>query len=224
MISRDRRSAKRGSWGWALNVAEVIAWGTIGLLAVIILISELPNDVRLRGLAAVAALAAWIWALFTFLVEKARLNRWAEIVLGLTSLGFGAAIFGILHTHLPSSQLALVAAIVAISMLSNPVAGLAIGIAGSTAYWVVAAVTGGVPELGTGLLNTGVFLLSGTIAGLLAREVRKQFHGQQEEHRLAAAVRHRLLAVVDAVDEAIVFRDRQGAVRVINRRQELCSE
>ncbi len=218
MIARDRRSAKRGSWGWALNVAELIAWGTISLLAVIILISELPNDVRLRGLAATAGLAAWIWALFTFLVEKARLNRWVGIVLGLASLGFAAAIFGILHTHLPSSQLALVAAIVAISMLSNPIAGLAIGIAGSAAYWIVAAFTGGVPELGTGLLNTGVFLLSGTIAGLLAREVRKQFHGQQEEHRLAAAVRHRLLAVVDAVDEAIVFRDRQGAVRVINRR------
>jgi serine phosphatase RsbU (regulator of sigma subunit)/anti-sigma regulatory factor (Ser/Thr protein kinase) len=218
MISRDRRSAKRGSWSWALNVAEIIAWGTVALLAVIVLISDLPNHIRLRGLAVTAVLAVWIWALFTFLVEKARHNRWVGVSLDLATLGFGAAIFGILRGHISSSQLALVAAIVATAMLSTPVAGLAIGIVGSTAYWVVAGLTGGVPELGTGLLNSGVFLLSGSIAGLLSREVRKQFHGQQEEHRLAAAVRHRLLAVVDAVDEAIVFRDRQGAVRVINRR------
>ena len=218
MISRDRRGVKRGSWGWALNVAELIAWGTVALLAVIVVISDLPSDVRLMGLAATAALAAWIWALFTFIVERARVDRWIGVSSGLVSLGFGAAIFGILRNHVPSIQLALVAAIVATAMLSNPVAGLAIGVAGSFAYWVVAGLTSGLPELGTGLLNTGVFLLSGSIAGLLAREVRKQFHGQQEEHRLATAVRYRLLAVVDAVDEGIVFRDRQGAVRVINRR------
>jgi serine phosphatase RsbU (regulator of sigma subunit)/anti-sigma regulatory factor (Ser/Thr protein kinase) len=218
MISRDRRSAKRGSWSWALNVAEIIAWGTVALVAIIVLISDLPNHVRMRGLVVTAALAFWIWALFTFFVEKARLNRWVGIGLDLMTLGFGAAIFGILRGHVPSSQLALVAAIVATAMLSTPAAGFAIGIVGSTAYWVVAALTGGVPELGAGLLNSGVFVLSGSIAGLLSREVRKQFQGQQEEHRLAAAVRHRLLAVVDAVDEAIVFRDRQGAVRVINRR------
>ena len=218
MISRDRRGVKRGSWGWALNVAELIAWGTVALLAVIVVISDLPSEVRLRGLIATAALAAWIWALFTFVIERARVDRWIGVLSGLVTLGFGAAIFGILRSHVPSIQLALVAAIVATAMLSNPVAGLAIGVAGSVAYWVVAGLTGGLPELGTGLLNTGVFLLSGSIAGLLAREVRKQFHGQQEEHRLATAVRHRLLAVVDAVDEGIVFRDRQGAVRVINRR------
>ncbi|MGH2752475.1 MAG: ATP-binding SpoIIE family protein phosphatase [Actinomycetota bacterium] len=173
---------------------------------------------RLWGLGVTAALAAWIWGLFTFLVERARTKRWIGIASGLITLGFGAAIFGLLRGYVASIQLTLVAAIVATAMLSNPVAGLAIGVAGSLAYWVMAGLTGGVPELGTGLLNTGVFLLSGSIAGLLAREVRKQFHGQQEEHRLATIVRHRLLAVVDAVDEAIVFRDPQGAVRVINRR------
>jgi serine phosphatase RsbU (regulator of sigma subunit)/anti-sigma regulatory factor (Ser/Thr protein kinase) len=218
MISRDRRSVKRGSWGWALNVAEVIAWGTVGLLALIVLISDLPRDVRLASLAVTAALAAWIWALFTFLIERARVNLVIGALAGLVTLGLGATIFGILRGYVPSIQLALVAAIVASAMLSNPIAGFGIGAAGALVYWVVAGLTGGFPELGTGLLNTGVFLLAGSIAGLLAREVRKQFHGQQEEHRLATAVRYRLLAVVDAVDEAIVFRDRQGAVRVINRR------
>ena len=218
MISRDRRSVKRGSWGWALNVAEITAWGTVALLALVVLISDLPSDVRLGGLGLTVGLAAWIWALFTFLIEKARYQRWIGALAGLVTLGFGAVIFGVLRPHVPSIQLVLVAAIVAAAMLSNPLGGLAIGVAGSLAYWLVAGAIGGFPEIGTGLLNTGVFLLSGAIAGLLAREVRKQFHGQEEEHRLATAVRHRLLAVVDAVDEAIVFRERQGSVRVVNRR------
>ncbi|MCA1703875.1 MAG: SpoIIE family protein phosphatase, partial [Actinobacteria bacterium] len=44
------------------------------------------------------------------------------------------------------------------------------------------------------------------------------YQGEREEHRLATAVRLRLLAVLDAVDEAIVFRDRQGIARVVNQR------
>ena len=218
MIFRDRRSVKRGSWGWALNVAEIIAWGTVALLAAIILLSSLPSDVRLRGLGVTAALAVWIWILFTLVIERAHEERLVGIAAGLVTLGLGAAVFGVLRGFVPAIQLVLVAGIVATAMLSNPIGGLAIGLAGSAAYWMVAAVTGGVPEAAAGVLNTGVFLLSGSIAGLLAREVRKQFHGQEEEHRLATAVRQRLLAVVDAVDEAIVFRDRQGAVRLINRR------
>ena len=208
MISRDRRSVKRGSWGWALNVAEITAWGTVALLALVVLISDLPSDVRLGGLGLTVGLAAWVWALFTFLIERARHQAWIGALAGLVTLGFGSVIFGVLRPHVPSIQLVLVAAIVAAAMLSNPLGGLAIGVAGSLTYWLVAGAIGGFPEIGTGLLNTGVFLLSGAIAGLLAREVRKQFHGQEEEHRLATAVRHRLLAVVDAVDEAIVFRDR----------------
>lgn len=100
MISRDRRGVKRGSWGWALNVAELIAWGTVALLAIIVVISDLPSEVRLRGLVATAALAAWIWALFTFVIERARVDRWIGVLSGLVSLGFGAAIFGLSLIHI----------------------------------------------------------------------------------------------------------------------------
>ena len=63
-----------------------------------------------------------------------------------------------------------------------------------------------------------MFLLCGAVAGLLAGELRTHFRGEKREHQLATAVRHRLLAVLDAVDEAIVFRDRHGTARVINQR------
>ena len=218
MISRDRRSVQRGSWGWALNVAEITAWGAVALIALIVLISELPPQTRLWSLGVTVGLAAWVWALFTLFIERSSDHHWVGVVSAAVTLVFGSVIFGLLRDHVPSIQLIFVAAIVAIATLSHPTGGFAAGLAGTAAYWSVAIMLRDAPGIGPGLLNTGVFLLSGTIAGLLARELRKQYHGQQEEHRLATAVRHRLLAVVDAVDEAIVFRDRQGSVRVVNRR------
>jgi len=115
MIFRDRRSVKRGSWGWALNVAEIIAWGTVALLAAIILLSSLPSDVRLRGLGVTAALAVWIWILFTLVIERAHEEQLVGIAAGLVTLGLGAAVFGVLRGFVPAIQLVLVAGIVATS-------------------------------------------------------------------------------------------------------------
>jgi serine phosphatase RsbU (regulator of sigma subunit)/anti-sigma regulatory factor (Ser/Thr protein kinase) len=97
-------------------------------------------------------------------------------------------------------------------------AGLGTGVVAAVLYAVVGEATGEPPSVIAAAVNLGIFFLSGSVAGLLAEELRSHYRGEQEEHRLATAVRHRLLAVLDAIDEAIVFRDRQGVVRVVNRR------
>ncbi|MCA1709364.1 MAG: SpoIIE family protein phosphatase, partial [Actinobacteria bacterium] len=138
------------------------------------------------------------------------------------AVGFGCITFALLHGHVSSAQVVFVPVIVSAGLLAGLTGGLAsaaLAAAGYVAITHFGAGTG-VPGIrGVAVSFTGgIFLLSGSIAGLLSRELRSHYRGEQEEHRLATAVRHRLLAVVDAVDEAIIFRDRQGTVRVANRR------
>ncbi|MDQ3878201.1 MAG: SpoIIE family protein phosphatase, partial [Actinomycetota bacterium] len=87
-----------------------------------------------------------------------------------------------------------------------------------TGYLTVAELGDPSPSLPVVLLNCVVFGLAATVAGLLARELRQHYRAEQAEHRVATAVRHRLQAVLDAVDEAIIFRTREGMLRFVNER------
>jgi serine phosphatase RsbU (regulator of sigma subunit)/anti-sigma regulatory factor (Ser/Thr protein kinase)/PAS domain-containing protein len=98
--------------------------------------------------------------------------------------------------------------------------GLTAAVVAGTAYLLVGELSGPLPGLVGAALNIGIFVLSGGVSGLLTRELEAHYSGEQEEHRVAAAVRHRLLAVLDSVGEGIVFRDRQGIVRIVNQRAE----
>lgn len=209
---------QRGSWAWTLKVAELTAWATAAIVVVILHVADLPSIIYLQGLVVTGGLAVWVLVLFRVLLHKARQHRWAAALALAGSLGFALALFGLLRGYVPSIQLLVVPVIVSTGLLSKPQEGLAAALLGSAGFWIVGSLAGDTPGIGSGLLNTGVFLLSGGTAGLLADELRKHYRGEQEEHRLASAVRHRLLAVLDAVDEAIVFRDRNEAVRVVNRR------
>jgi serine phosphatase RsbU (regulator of sigma subunit)/anti-sigma regulatory factor (Ser/Thr protein kinase) len=86
------------------------------------------------------------------------------------------------------------------------------------AYWSVTTLGTGAPSLSESIFIIGLYLLVGALAGLVTREMRLHYRGERREHALATAVRHRLLAVVDAVDEGIIFSDVKGVVRVVNRR------
>jgi PAS domain-containing protein len=109
--------------------------------------------------------------------------------------------------------------IVAVALLSSLPQALAVSASAVGAYFIIGQLTGGI-ALVAAVLNGAVFMLAGVTAGLLAGELRSHYRGEKESHRLATAVRHRLLAVLDAVDEAIVFRDRKGTLRLVNERAE----
>jgi anti-sigma regulatory factor (Ser/Thr protein kinase)/PAS domain-containing protein len=213
----QRPAARRGSWIWVARVAELTGWGTAALIVLILNVAAIPADVYSAGLVVVGALGAWLLLFFRGVLPRREQTWWSMGIPLVQAVGFGCVTFALLHGHVASAQVVFVPVIVSAGLLAGLTGGLVSAALSAVGYFAIT-------HFGTGLSSVaasftgGTFLLSGSIAGLLSRELRTHYRGEQEEHRLATAVRHRLLAVVDAVDEAIVFRDRQGSVRVANRR------
>lgn len=213
----ERRAARKGSWDWVARVAELTAWGTAGLIALILNVADLPSETFTAGTIVVACLSLWLLIYFRALLPRREQSWWSMAIPLAQAVGFGCITFALLRGRVGSAQVVFVPVVVSAGLLAGLTGGLVAAGLSAIGFFAIA-------YFGTGLgsveasITGGVFLLSGSIAGLLSRELRTHYRGEQEEHRLATAVRHRLLAVVDAVDEAIVFRDRQGTVRVANRR------
>src|SRR5919106_444816 len=222
MISRNRQPAPKGSWRWAVRVAEVTAWGTAGLVSVLLVVLELDRSTFRAGIAVVLALGIWRALLFRVLVPRLGARRWVLPTSVLINLGFAALVYGLFRGEVAGVQLVFVPVIVATGLLGKLPEAFLAPTAGIVIYGLVSDVTGSLPAPGAFVLTGGVFLLSGGVAGLLARELRHHYRGEREEHRLATAVRHRLMAVVDAIDQAIIFSDRSGIVRVVTRRAASC--
>lgn len=216
-MGKDRSATRKGSWSWVARVAELTAWGTAALIVLILNVADIPPEIYSRGLTVVVALAVWLLLFFRGLLPRRREAWWAVTLPILQAVGFATVTFGLLRGQVPSAQVVFVPVIVAAGLLAGVSGGLVAAGLAIAGYLTVAALSVGINGVAASM-TTGIFLLSGSIAGLLSRELRTHYRGEQEEHRLATAVRHRLLAVVDAVDEAIIFRDRQGSVRVVNRR------
>jgi serine phosphatase RsbU (regulator of sigma subunit)/anti-sigma regulatory factor (Ser/Thr protein kinase) len=172
------------------------------------------------GLALVSLLALWIVVTFRVVFPRARRPGLLASLSVLIGLGFAGAAYGLLRGELPSVQLTFVPVIVVTGLVTGLWGGIVSAVLATVGYLVVSRITGGFPDLASAALNGSIFALSGSVAGLLARELRSHYSGEQAEHRLATAVRHRLLAVLDSVGEGIVFRDRQGVVRIVNQRAE----
>jgi serine phosphatase RsbU (regulator of sigma subunit)/anti-sigma regulatory factor (Ser/Thr protein kinase) len=218
MSSKDLGAAPKGSWRWTLHIAELTAWGTAAVLALVLIGAGLDApDFRL-GLALLAIFAVWNLLLFRRLLEAARGAAWLGFVALIGSLLIAAAGYAVLRDYVPSAQLVLLPVVVIMGLLTSVREGLAAGLLAACAYVGVAIATAPTPRAIAIAVNLGIFVLSGVIAGLLAAELRTHYRAEREEHRLATAVRHRLMAVVDAIDEAIVYRDRQGIARVVNER------
>ena len=216
-MPRERPAARKGSWGWVARVAELTAWGTVALIVLILNVADVPSDTYSKGTIVVIALGVWLLVFFRVLLPRREQSAWSIALPLVQAVGFGCITFALLRGHVPSSQIVFVPVIVSAGLLAGLSGGLASAALSLAGYAAIAHYGPGIN--GVALSATGgMFLLSGSIAGLLSRELRSHYRGEQEEHRLATAVRHRLLAVVDAVDEAIIFRDRQGSVRVANRR------
>jgi serine phosphatase RsbU (regulator of sigma subunit)/anti-sigma regulatory factor (Ser/Thr protein kinase) len=218
MILSGPRNVNKGSRGWTRRVAELATWGALAVVSLLVLLAGLPRQELLWALGLV--LAAAVWALMLFRRELVRTERvpGVAVLYVAISLALAAGFYAVLRGEVPTAQLVFVPVIAVSGLLAGFRAGLATGVVAAVLYAVVGEATGEPPSVIAAAVNLGIFFLSGSVAGLLAEELRSHYRGEQEEHRLATAVRHRLLAVLDAIDEAIVFRDRQGVVRVVNRR------
>lgn len=216
-MAQERPVTRKGSWGWVVRLAELTAWATTALIVAILNVADLPSETYSTGLIVVGALGAWLLLFFRVFLPQRRTSWWAVTIPIVHSVGFGCLTFALLRGHVTSAQIVFVPAIVSTGLLGGVSGGLAAALLSQIGYLVIAGGPSAVDPVAVSFTG-GIFLLSGSIAGLLSRELRTHYRGEQEEHRLATAVRHRLLAVVDAVDEAIIFRDRQGIVRVANRR------
>ena len=196
----------------------MVAWTTAALIFVILAIEDVSPAARRSGFLLLLGLSLWLILLFRLLLPAYGRHRWMlSIALGV-DLAFAALLFGVLRSEVASMQLVFVPVLVAIGLLGQLREALAAPLLAFAGYWLTAELTGASPPRAALVLTGGIFLMSGVVAGLLAAELRRHYRAEREEHRLATAVRHRLMAVLDAVDEAIVFSDRAGVVRVVNRR------
>lgn len=218
MLSRDRRTVTKGSWRWAVGIAELTAWGTLALLFGILLLAELGSGEFRTGMVMLGLLGGWLILFFRVLLFKALDRRWFPWAGVAVNVAFACGFYGLLREEISSIQLIFIPVILASGLLGSLLKAVAAAILAVIGYLGVAAYTGFLPNTVPGVVTVGVFLLCGVVAGLLAGELRTHFKGEKREHQLATAVRHRLLAVLDAVDEAIVFRDRNGTARVVNQR------
>lgn len=218
-LARKRR-LDRGSPSWLVRVAEVTAWGTAAVVFLILHSTRLPPGTYRAGVVLVALLCLWIVGTFRMLLPRTQRVRLLGHVGLVAGLAFAGAFYGLLRNHVPSIQLGFVPVIVVVGLLTNLVGGVAAAAVATLEYLVIARAVGTLPGPVLGLLNGAIFVLAGSVAGLLARELTSHYSGEQHEHRVATAVRQRLLAVLDAVGEAIVFRDRHGIVRIVNERAE----
>jgi serine phosphatase RsbU (regulator of sigma subunit)/anti-sigma regulatory factor (Ser/Thr protein kinase) len=218
MIAKGRSTVQRGSFRWAAHVAELTGWGTALLLVAVLTIADLKPTTFNEALIVEGLLFLWLIAYFRFLLPQRAKWPWVTWLGVVVSLAFAGAVYGVLRGEVRSVQLVFVPVIAATGLLGGLTPTLAAMTISVASYLTIASITGPMPDAIAIALNCGIFLLSGSVAGLLGSELRSHYKGEQEEHRLATAVRHRLLAVLDAVDEAIVFRTREGVVRVVNKR------
>ena len=218
MISRRRTTVQKGSWRWAAHIAEVAAWGTAALILLVLSVADVPDRIYRPGVLLVSGLGVWLFVFFRILLGRLGPKPWVAWSGITVDLAFSTALFALLRGEVSSSQFIFVPLIMATGLLGNlPQALAATGLA-IAAYLGVAIADPSGARVIEGAVTVGMFLLSGSIAGLLARELRTHYRGELAEQRTVITTRHRLEAVLDAVDEAIVYRDRVGVARLINSR------
>lgn len=214
----EQRTVPRGSWAWTLSVAERTAFATIALEFVVIHVATLSRSLYFQGLGLVAAQLGSTWFLFRVLLAKGRGSgrvTAASLAIGATMT---LATFAVFSGEIPSVHLFFLPWIVIAGLLGGlTAAAIATGLS-IAGYLVIAEIAGSAPPLLAALLNSILFSFSGSVAGLLSQEVRAHYARELQQQRRASSIGYRLSAVVDAVEEALVFTDSQGTIRMLNRR------
>ena len=220
MSSSTGQTIGRGSPLWAVRVAEIASWGTVLLLTGVVLTADLSVQDQRAGLYIAGAMGVWSLLLYRFLIRRLGDNvriAWVALLIGMA---LTACAHSVLRAEVPSAGLLYVPVIASIGLQGRAIQAFVASAMAIVCYWGVTALGSEPPDLAETIFIVGLYLLVGVLAGLVTREMRLHYRGERREHALATAVRHRLLAVVDAVDEGIIFSDRQGVVRVVNRRAE----
>jgi serine phosphatase RsbU (regulator of sigma subunit)/anti-sigma regulatory factor (Ser/Thr protein kinase) len=197
-------------------ISELATWATLGAVFLVLQVGGVSRATYRVGLGVVAlgAVAAWLY----FHVAFPRMEERRFLVAGLAGgSAFSLGVFLLLNSSFPSSFLIFIPLITAAGLLGNLVAGLAVAGLSVLAFLVVVGLTEHLPNAGSVLLDAGALVFSGWVSAALARELKDRHQSEADEHRQAAVVRYRLLALLDAVDEAIVFSDRNGIVRLLNK-------
>lgn len=217
-MSKDRQTVARGSWRWAAHVAELMAWGIVALIFLVLHVGDVSSTTYQRGLLLLGGFAVWLLAFFHLLLFRQGNQRWIARLGLVVHVSFAAAVYWLLKGDVPSSHLVFVPVILATGLVASLTESVAASVLAVGAYFLVGVLDPPLPSPITAGFNGIIILLSGSVAGLLARELRTHFHGELKEQRAATTVRHRLFAVLDTVDEAIIVRDRDGIARVVNQR------
>jgi serine phosphatase RsbU (regulator of sigma subunit)/anti-sigma regulatory factor (Ser/Thr protein kinase) len=215
-ISKRQRIAVRGTVPWALSVSKNIAWGAIAALLLVLHIDSFPASTYRIGV--VLALGASALLALLVIVMPGRLPsiRSALVAVGL-GLVFTCSTFALLVPYVPAAHAVFVPVIVIAGLVSGTTLALAVAALSTFAYAFISSLRDITPDGATALLVTGNLLLIGWMGGTLASLVRGHLRGEREEHQRLEAIRYRLRALLDAVDEAIVFSDRHGTVRLLNK-------
>ncbi|MDQ3878362.1 MAG: hypothetical protein M3290_08455, partial [Actinomycetota bacterium] len=117
MMSRDREQVAKGSWRWATQVAEVIAWVTAALGLLVVSAAELPGSRYRLGVALCVVLGGWVAGFFHVILPR---TRHSPMIVGssvVVALGLTTGLYAVLHGFVPTSQLLFVPMIVIVSLV-----------------------------------------------------------------------------------------------------------
>lgn len=217
-MSKDRTTVERGSWRWTAYVAELMSWANIALIFLALHVGSLDSRAYRASLGVLVGFATWLIAYFHLIVFRRGNQRWVAWLGMAVNIAFVATIYSLVRGDLKSSQLMFVPVILASGLVGGLLEAIVGAVVATGAYLGTSYVDGGELRPVPAIANAAIFLLSGTLAGALARELGMHYRGERREQRAATTVRHRLFAVLDSIDEAIVYRDADGIARVINRR------
>lgn len=218
MIGAGPDAVQRGSWHWLLRVAERTAFGTIAVVFLVLHVARLEEGKYRLGLFLVAAMAAAGILVFRVIIprfEGAGFTAVSALGMGYvgTTLTFALFVGDVPSAHLVFLPLIMVTALLTDLRRAAVVAALSIAAYIGLSGWLY-----NFPSAVASFLNGTIFALTALVSGVLAQELRLHYRRELSEHQMVMTMGHRLGAVVGAIEEAIVFSDRQGVVRMLNRR------
>src|SRR5688572_24056919 len=135
-MPKKRAAARKGSWTWVARVAELTAWGTVGLIVLILNVAVIPAQTYTTGTIVVVALALWLLLFFRVVLPRREESWWTTFVPLVQAVAFGCVTFALLRGHVPSAQVVFVPVIVSAGLLAGLIGGLvsaALSVAGYVA-------------------------------------------------------------------------------------------
>lgn len=215
---RAPEAVPKGSWRWALIVAERTTYGTIFMVFALLQMIEFERRDYQAGLALVVLLTVLAFGFFRIALPNLRHDAraaWVGLAYGLIS---ASMTFLLLDGYLRAAP-AFYAPVVAVAALVGSLTTAFVAAAASVvAYIVVSALSEPRDPVADVLLNSAIFVMVGVVFGLLTEELRSNYRRRLTATGRASNVGHRLNAVVEAVEEAIIFTDRRQQIRVLNER------